>query len=62
METKTMFKKRDILRHFLSAGINVSPKALGILASKPLSNQDLEELNKKMKIKIPIMRYLKLLN
>ena len=44
METKTRFKKRDILRHFLSAGINVSPKALGILASKPLSNQDLEEL------------------
>ncbi|TFG19823.1 MAG: hypothetical protein EU530_05090 [Promethearchaeota archaeon] len=48
MEIKTGFKKRDILRHFLSAGINITPKALSILASKSLSNNDLGELIRKV--------------
>ena len=48
MEIKTGFNKRDILRHFLSAGINISPKALDILASMSLSNRDLEELIRKI--------------
>jgi DNA polymerase II small subunit len=48
METKAGLTKRDILRHFLSAGINITPNSLNILYEKSLTSQDLEEIIRKI--------------
>ena len=41
---KSGFTKRDILSHFLSAGINLTPQALNLLSAKSLTNHDLEDV------------------
>lgn len=44
MEKPTKYSNSDIVKHFLSMGINISPKALELLSLKSPKNHDLEDL------------------
>ncbi|MBN2155072.1 MAG: metallophosphoesterase [Candidatus Lokiarchaeota archaeon] len=44
MDPEKKFTKHDILLHFLSAGINISPEALEVLTQKSPKHKDVEEL------------------